>query len=95
MNKAFVTGNISDRMIVFCDDSVALLLTIIYNYIINTEIYPSVWKSSNVTLLQFIKDCKPISSVVTQISLNMSLNMSDRGVESLLMGFKNTKANFF
>ena len=63
MNKAHGPDNISGRMIELCEDSIALPLSIIFNNIINTGIFPA----ANVTPVhkkeskQIVKNYMPIS----------------------------------
>ena len=67
VNKAHGPDNISGRMIELCEDSIALPLSIIFNNIINTGIFPVIWKSANVTPVhkkeskQIVKNYRPIS----------------------------------
>ena len=67
MNKAHGPDNISGRMIELCEDSIALPLSIIFNNIINTGIFPAIWKSANVTPVhkkeskQMVRNYRPIS----------------------------------
>ena len=42
--KAFRPDDISGRMLKICDESVITPLSIIYNNIIKTGIYPDLWK---------------------------------------------------
>ena len=49
VNKAHGTDNISGRMIELCGDKITLPLSIIFVNIINTAIFPTLWKSGNVT----------------------------------------------
>ena len=54
-------------MIELCEDSIALPLSIIFNNIINTGIFPAIWKFANVTPVhkkeskQIVKNYRPIS----------------------------------
>ena len=48
-NEAHGPDNISGGMIELCEDSIALSLSINFNNIIYTGIFPAIWKSANVT----------------------------------------------
>jgi len=67
VNKAHGPDNISGRMIQLCGASISLPLSIIYNNIISSGIFPSLWKSANVTPThkkdskQSVKNYRPIS----------------------------------
>jgi len=69
VNKAHGPDNISGRMIKLCGENLALPLSIIYTNIINTGIFPTLWKSANVTPThkkenkQLIKNYRPISLI--------------------------------
>ena len=66
-NKSNGSDGISSRMLLLCDDSIVLPLRIIFNSIIETSIYPNMWKLANVTPIhkkenkQIIKNYRPIS----------------------------------
>ena len=66
-NKAHGPDNISGRMIELCGDNITLPLGIIFKNIINTGIFPNLWKSANVTPVhkkdskQVVKNYRPIS----------------------------------
>ena len=49
VNKVHGPDNISGRMIQLCGDKITLPLSIIFVNIINTGIFPTLWKSGNVT----------------------------------------------
>ena len=49
VNKAHGPDNISGRMIDLCGDGITLPLNIIFKNIIDTGIFPTLWKSANVT----------------------------------------------
>ena len=67
VNKAHGSDNISGRMIQLCGENLTLPLNIIFTNIINTGIFPLLWKSANVTPThkkdskQIIKNYRPIS----------------------------------
>ena len=67
VNKAHGPDNISGRMIELCGDSLTLPLSIIFKNILNTGIFPTAWKSANVTPIhkkdskQIINNYRPIS----------------------------------
>ena len=67
VNKAHGPDNISGRMIELCGDNITLPLSIIFKNIINTGIFPNLWKSANVTPVhkkdskQVVKNYRPIS----------------------------------
>ena len=52
---AHVPDNNSCRMIQLCGDKITLSLGIIFVNIINTGIFPTLWKSGNVTMSQCLK----------------------------------------
>ena len=66
-NKASRSDGISGQMLLFCDDSAALPLKIIFENILLTSTYPDLWKLANVTPVfkkgdkQLIKNYRPIS----------------------------------
>jgi len=66
-NKATGSDGISGQMLLLCDDSVILPLSIIFANILSTQIYPDMWKLANVTPIfkkgdkQLIKNYRPIS----------------------------------
>ena len=49
VNKAHGPDNISGRMIELCGDKITLPLSISFENVINTGIFPTLWKSGNVT----------------------------------------------
>ena len=67
INKARSLGNISGHMIELCGENITLPLNIIIKKIIDTGIFPTVWKSANVTPVhkkdskQVINNYRPIS----------------------------------
>ena len=67
INKARGPDEISGRMIELCRENITLPLSIIFNNIIKTGIFPDLWKSANVTPVhkkdskQIIKNYRPIS----------------------------------
>ena len=67
VNKAHGPDNISGRMIELCGDNITVPLSIIFKNIIETGIFPKLWKSANVTPVhkkeskQVIKNYRPIS----------------------------------
>ena len=66
-NKAAGSDGISAQMLLLCGDSVSLPLQIIFNNVLLTGIYPSIWKLANVTPIhkkndkQIISNYRPIS----------------------------------
>ena len=68
VNKARGPDNISGRMIELCGYKVTLPLSIIFVNIINTEIFPTFWKSGNVTPIHK-KDSKRVINNYRPISL--------------------------
>ena len=48
-NKATCSGGISSQMLLLCDETVVLPLNIIFSNILQTGIYPDIWKLVNVT----------------------------------------------
>ena len=70
-NKAAGSDGISGQMLLLCDSTVVLPLNIIYRNILNTSIYPSMWKLANVTPIfkkedkQLVKNYRPISLLPT------------------------------
>ena len=66
-NKATGSDGISGQMLLLCDDSVILPLSIIFANILSTQIYPDTWILANVTPIfkkgdkQLIKNYRPIS----------------------------------
>ena len=48
-NKAMGPDGISGHMLLLCDQSVVLPLKIIFRNILETSIYPDMWKIANVT----------------------------------------------
>ena len=68
VNKAHGPDNISGRMIQLCGDKITLPLSIIFVNIINTGIFPTLWKSSNVTPIHK-KDSKRVINNYRPISL--------------------------
>ena len=65
--KANGPDKISSRMLILCDDTIVPPLKIIFNNILTTGVYPTLWKSANVTPIhkkndkQSIKNYRPIS----------------------------------
>ena len=59
VNKAHGPDNISGRIIELCCNKITLPLSIIFVNIINTGIFPTLWKSGNVTPIHK-KDSKPV-----------------------------------
>ena len=68
VNKAHGPDNITGRMIELCGDSLSLPLTIIFKNILNTGIFPTAWKSANVTPIHK-KNSKLVISNYRPISL--------------------------
>ena len=68
VNKAHGTDNISGHMIQLCGDKITLPLSIIFVNIINTGIFPTLWKSGNVTPIHK-KDSKRVINNYRPISL--------------------------
>ena len=66
-NKASGSDGISGMMLSICDESVVLPLKIIFQNILDTSIYPDMWKLANVTPIfkkedkQLVKNYRPIS----------------------------------
>ena len=66
-NKASGSDGISGQMLKICDASVALPLRIIYKNILDTSVYPGIWKVADVTPIfkkedkQLVKNYRPIS----------------------------------
>ena len=66
-NKAARSDGICGQMLVICDKSVVLPLEIIFKNILDTYIYPGMWKLANVTPIfkkenkQLVKNYRPIS----------------------------------
>ena len=48
-NKASGSDGISGQMLLLCDDSVGMLLKIIFENILLTSLYPDMWKLANMT----------------------------------------------
>ena len=61
VNKAHGPDNITGRMIELCGDSLTLPLEIIFKNILKTGIFPTAWKSANVTPIHK-KDSKQVIS---------------------------------
>ena len=67
VNKAHGPDKVSGRMIELCGDSLVLPLSIIFKNIIVSGVFPTVWKSANVTPVhkkerkQVVKNYRPIS----------------------------------
>ena len=67
INKAHGPDDISGRMIHLCGANITLPLSIIFNNITNTEIFPNLWKSANITPVhkkdskQDVRNYRPIS----------------------------------
>ena len=72
VNKAHGPDNISGRMIELCGDKITLPLSIIFVNIINTEIFPTLWKSGNVTSIHK-KDSKLVIAIIDQYHSFLSL----------------------
>ena len=68
VNKAHGPDNISGRMIELCSDKITLPLSTIFVNIINTGIFPTLWKSGNVTPIHK-KDSKRVINNYRPISL--------------------------
>ena len=68
VNKAHAPDNISGRMIELCGDKIIIPLSIIFVNIINTGIFPTLWKSGNVTPIHK-KDSKGVINNYRPISL--------------------------
>ena len=68
VNKAHGPDNISGRMIQLCGDKITLPLSIIFVNIINTGIFPTLWKSGNITSIHK-KDSKRVINNYRPISL--------------------------
>ena len=68
VNKAHGPDNISGRMIQLCGDKITLHLSIIFVNIINTGIFPTLWKSGNVTPIHK-KDSKRVINNYRPMSL--------------------------
>ena len=68
VNKAHGPDNISGRMIQLCGDKITLPLSIIFVNITNTGIFPTMWKSDNVTPIHK-KDSKRVINKYRPISL--------------------------
>ena len=68
VNKAHGPDNISGRMIELCGDMITLHLSIIFVNIINTGIFPTLWKSGNVTPIHK-KDSKRVINNYRPISI--------------------------
>ena len=66
-SKAHGCDDVSARMITICGDSLVLPLTLIFNNILKTGIYPNSWKLANITPIhkkgdkQLIQNYRPIS----------------------------------
>ena len=48
-NKAAGSDGISGQMLLLCDDSLVLTLSVIFRNILSTSTYPHMWKLANVT----------------------------------------------
>ena len=66
-NKAMGPDGISGQMLILCDATVTLPLKIIFKNILETSVYPDLWKLANVTPVhkkgnkQLVKNYRPIS----------------------------------
>ena len=66
-NKASGSDGISAQMLLICDDSVVLSLKIIFKSILDSSVYPDMWKVADVTPIfkkedkQLVKNYRPIS----------------------------------
>ena len=66
-NKAAGSDGISGQILLTCDSSAVLPLKIIFKNILETSIYPNIWKLANVTSIfkkddkQLVKNYRPIS----------------------------------
>ena len=67
-NKAAGSDGISGQMLILCDNSVVKPLKIIFESILQTSVYPDVWKQANVTPI-FKKDDKQLVNNYRPISL--------------------------
>ena len=65
--KASGPDGISSQMLLLCDESIVLPLKIIYDNILNSTVYPGIWKTANVTPVfkkgdkQVVNNYRPIS----------------------------------
>ena len=85
VNNAHGPDNISGRMIELCGENITLPLNIIFKNIIDTGIFPTVWKSANVTPVHK-KDSKQIINNYRPISLlPLFLKMSNHFLTNNLM----------
>ena len=66
-NKASGSDGISGQMLLICDESVVIPLKIIFRNILDTSVYPDMWKIADVTPIfkkedkQLVKNYRPIS----------------------------------
>ena len=66
-NKASGNDGISSQMLILCDDTIVIPLKIIFDNIINSSVFPDLWKHANVTPVfkkedkRLIKNYRPIS----------------------------------
>ena len=66
-NKAAGSDGISGQMLLLCDETVVLPLKIIFSNILNSAVFPDMWKLANVTPIyrkedkQLVKNYRPIS----------------------------------
>ena len=67
INKSSGPDEISAKMLIICDEAIVLPLQLIYQNILNSGIYPDLWKQANVTPIhkkgskQIVSNYRPIS----------------------------------